>query len=202
MGLSRRWNKWRQRRKFAVVGKDCDFRGSHLEVKGRVELGNDCVVRGNIVFRTHKGGKIVFGDGVEIGDYSLFQINSSLSVGSNTFVGPFVVIRDTNHYFQGTDIHWRLTPHKTEPVIIEEDCYIGAGTYIMPDVTIGRGAVIAPKSIINRSVGPNEVWAGAPASLVAHRLDPEKRSKLKRNQDLISMYGFRDEPGLPNADEA
>ncbi len=192
MGLSHAWNAWRLRRKFAAVGPGCEFRGGHLEIKGRVELGAECVVRGNIVLRTHKAGKIVFGDHVEISDYTLFQINSSLLVGSNTFIGPYVVIRDTNHYFQGTDIHWRLTPHKTDPIVIEDNCFIGAGTYIMPGVTIGHGAVIAPRSIINRSIGANEVWAGAPASMVAHRLDPEKRSKLRRHQEMVAMYGFGD----------
>lgn len=190
MGWLSAWRDARVLKKFKKVGTGCTVRGINIEVKGRVNLGNDCTIRGNVVLRTHKKGHITLGNGVEIADYALFQVNDGVDIGDNTFIGPFVVVRDTNHLFQGTDIHWRLTPHITEAITIGNNCFIGANSYIMPGVTIGDGAVISPGSIINRDVGPGEVWGGSPAHKIAHRTDESQRPKRKREFDLIAMYGF------------
>lgn len=190
MDLTARWRRWWIGRNFATLGPDCVFLGDRVEIKGRVEAGAGCVFGNNVVLRTHKRGRIALGAGVELADYTLLQINSELTVGDNTHIGPYVVLRDTNHVFQGTDIHWRITPHITEPIRIGANCYLGAGTYVMPGVDIGDGAVVAPRSIVNRDIGPAEVWAGSPARMVAHRTDPSRVSALRRQVDLIRMFGF------------
>jgi len=171
------------------IGNSCEFTGPNIEIKGRVEMGANCIVRGNVVLRTHKGGAIVLGDGVELSDYTIFQVNSRVEIGDNTYLGPFADIRDTNHLFHGTANHWRYTPLDTRPITIGKECYIGGGTYILPGVTIGDGAVVAPGSIINKDIGSMEIWAGAPAIRVAHRTDPEVKSSLTRYQEFAAMFG-------------
>ncbi|HNT86246.1 MAG TPA: DapH/DapD/GlmU-related protein, partial [Candidatus Hydrogenedentes bacterium] len=89
----------------------------------------------------------------------------------------------------GTDVHWRLTPHITEPIRIGPNCYIGAHAYIGPGVTIGEGAVIGPGSVISKDIGPFEIWAGYPASLIAHRTEQRVYSTLRRHLDLVAMFG-------------
>ena len=189
------WREARVLRSFKKIGTGCKVTGINIEVKGKVTLGDHCIIRGNVVLRTHKQGHITLGNGVEISDYALFQVNDEVIIGDNTYIGPFVVARDTNHLFQGTDIHWRLTPHITEPIRIGKNCFIGANSYLMPGVTIGDGALISPGSIINRDIGPGEVWGGSPAHKMAHRTDDAQRPKRKREFDLISMYGFIPEEG-------
>lgn len=190
MSLIAHWRRWWIGRRFAALGRGCAFAGERVEVKGRVEAGGGCVFGNNVVLRTHKKGRIRLGSGVELADYTLLQINSELEIGDHTYVGPYVVLRDTNHVFQGTDLHWRITPHITEPIRIGANCYLGAGVYVMPGVQIGDGAVVAPRSIVNRDIGPAEVWAGSPARMVAHRTDPSRTSALRRQVDLIRMFGF------------
>lgn len=185
-------------RHFEKLGEGCQFSGLPPEVKGDVELGNRCVVRGNVVLRTHNGGRIVIGDDVELSDYAMMHSNGLIEVGNNTHIGTHTVLRDNNHLFQGTDEHWRITPLIVQPIRIGANCYIGAMSYIMPGVTIGDSAVVGPSSIVNRDIGPNEMWAGAPARLVAHREDTENRSNLKRHLDLLSMFGV---PGRGEAGE-
>lgn len=182
---------WMNRRRFDRVGPGCDLDALCLEVKGHVNLGAGCVVRNNVVFRTHKRGLIEVGEAVELADYVLIMANERVEIGANTYIGPHSVLRDTNHSFMGSDVHWRLLPHQTAPITIGKNCYIGGRSYIMPGVTIGDGAVVAPASIVTKSVGPCEVWAGSPvARMVAHRLDPSKRSTRKRDLALVSMLGF------------
>lgn len=178
-------------RQFDRVGKGCQFNATYLEIKGHVELGDRCILGNNVLLRTHRDGKIVLGNDVSLGDHVLVAGNEFVSIGDNTLVEAYAVLRDMNHTFHGTDVHWRLTPHQTAPIVVGRNCFIGAHSYIMPGVTIGDGAVIVPRSIIKKDVGPGEIWAGAPsAQLIAHRDGGGNVSSLKRHADLLALYGF------------
>lgn len=51
-------------------------------------------------------------------------------------------------------------------VVIEDWAYIGAGSQIMPGVTIGRGSIIAAGSIVTKSVPAASVFGGNPARFI------------------------------------
>ena len=183
-------------KQFERVGKDCQFLATYLEIKGHVELGDRCILGNNVLLRTHRLGKIVLGNDVTLGDHVLVAGNEYVEIGDGTSVEAYAVLRDMNHTFHGTDVHWRLTPHQTSPIRIGKNCFIGAHSYIMPGVTMGDGAVIVPRSIIKKDVGPGEIWAGAPsAQLIGHRDGSSGASALKRHGDLLALYGF-DSPSV------
>jgi acetyltransferase-like isoleucine patch superfamily enzyme len=52
-------------------------------------------------------------------------------------------------------------------VRIEDDVFIGPGAIIMPNVTIGHGAVVASGSVVTRSVAPLTMVQGNPAQPIA-----------------------------------
>ncbi len=49
---------------------------------------------------------------------------------------------------------------------IQDDCFIGARTIILPDVTIGPNSIVGAGSLVNRSVEANSVYAGVPARYI------------------------------------
>lgn len=51
-------------------------------------------------------------------------------------------------------------------VTIEDWCYIGAYSQIMPGVTIGEGSLVAAGSIVTKSVPPHCVVGGNPARIL------------------------------------
>jgi acetyltransferase-like isoleucine patch superfamily enzyme len=57
-------------------------------------------------------------------------------------------------------------PHRVS-VRIGDDVFIGPGTIILPNVTIGDGAVVAAGSVVTRSVPPLTFVQGNPAEPVA-----------------------------------
>ncbi len=191
MSVIGKWQEQRIRRVFERIGPDCRFVGTLPEVKGHVEVGMGCALGGNLVLRTHRHGLIRIGDDCELGDYALLMANQLIELGANTYVAPFAVLRDTNHIFQGTETHWRRTPHITEPIVVGANCYIGERSYLMPGVQVADGTVLAPGSVLTKSTQPNEIWAGFPARRVAHRTDPSQTSKLHRHIDLVAMFGVR-----------
>jgi acetyltransferase-like isoleucine patch superfamily enzyme len=49
---------------------------------------------------------------------------------------------------------------------IEENCFIGAGSIILPGVRIGRESIVAAGSVVTKDVPPNVIVAGNPAVII------------------------------------
>ena len=52
-------------------------------------------------------------------------------------------------------------------VMIEEDVSLGPGVIVLPNVTIGRGAIVTAGSVVTKSVPPKTLMQGNPARPVA-----------------------------------
>ena len=63
---------------------------------------------------------------------------------------------------------------KDGDVIIEEDCWIGAGSYLLSHGKIGRGAIVAAAAVVTKPIPPYAVVAGAPAKIIACRFTIEQ----------------------------
>jgi len=49
------------------------------------------------------------------------------------------------------------------PIVIEDDVWIGAGVIILPNITIGQGAVVGAGAVVTKDVPPWTIVAGVPA---------------------------------------
>ena len=52
------------------------------------------------------------------------------------------------------------------PVRLRRGCYLGAGSLILPGVTVGEKAVVAAGAVVTRDVPPRALVAGVPARVV------------------------------------
>ena len=50
-----------------------------------------------------------------------------------------------------------------DPICIEDEVWIGTHVIVLPGVTIGKGAIIAAGSVVNKNVPAYEIWGGSPA---------------------------------------
>lgn len=62
-------------------------------------------------------------------------------------------------------------------VVIEDWCYLGAHSQIMPGVTIGEGSIVAAGSVVTKSVPPHSVVGGNPAKVLCTIDDYLERNK-------------------------
>ncbi|MBK6388079.1 MAG: acyltransferase [Rhodoferax sp.] len=116
-----------------------------------VSIGSNCSF-GQDVFITGGGG-------VRIGDW----------VG----LGPDVKIWSVNHRFDDANRPWMLQGWNHSEVVIEDDVWLAANVFVMPGTTIGRGAIIAASSVVNKSVPAYALFAGNPGRVVGWRKRPE-----------------------------
>jgi acetyltransferase-like isoleucine patch superfamily enzyme len=84
-------------------------------------------------------------------------------------------------------------------VKIEHDAFVGPGVIILPDVTIGYGAVVTAGSVVTRSVPPMMVVQGNPATPVARcgvPLTPDTKIK-EFSRRLKPLAAGQDEETAP-----
>jgi acyl-CoA synthetase (AMP-forming)/AMP-acid ligase II/acetyltransferase-like isoleucine patch superfamily enzyme/acyl carrier protein len=86
-----------------------------------------------------------------------------VSIGDNVTIGMRTVI--IGHLRDSTD-EARILDRPT--VRLEDNVYLGPGVIVLPNVTIGQGAVVSAGSVVTHSVPPQTLVQGNPAKPVAH----------------------------------
>jgi acetyltransferase-like isoleucine patch superfamily enzyme len=51
-------------------------------------------------------------------------------------------------------------------ITIEDNCFIGTNAIILPNIKIGRNSIVAAGSVVTKSIPPNSIVGGVPASLI------------------------------------
>ena len=98
-----------------------------------------------------------------------------VQIGKNVWIGYDVILDTSRPHLiaiaDGSSIGIRATViahfRGAEGVKIEQDVFIGPCAVILPNVVIGRGAVVTAGSVVTRSVPPMTVVQGNPAVPVA-----------------------------------
>jgi acetyltransferase-like isoleucine patch superfamily enzyme len=83
--------------------------------------------------------------------------------------GPRVSFHAENHVYTDPDTPIRLQGVTRRGIVVEDDCWIGAGSMILDGVRISRGCVVAAGAVVTRDVPPYSVVAGVPARVIKSR---------------------------------
>lgn len=94
----------------------------------------------------------------------VFENCGDIEIGSNCDVGVEVLFCSSTHEIGSSDR--RAGRVMGLPIKVEDGCWIGARTTIMPGVTIGYGCVIAANSVVTKNCEPNGLYAGVPAKRI------------------------------------
>lgn len=100
-------------------------------------------------------------EGIEIGDY--------VAIGANTQIWGHSEVAKDGKRMSGPMIPWRYKAYGSAQVVISKDAFLGAGSIILPGITVGEGAVVGAGSIPTRDVPPWRIVFGAPARVVGKR---------------------------------
>jgi 2,3,4,5-tetrahydropyridine-2-carboxylate N-succinyltransferase len=102
---------------------------------------------------------------VNIGAY----VDEGTMIDSHALVGSCAQIGKNVHLSAGVQIGGVLEPVGQSPVVIEDDCFVGAGAVIVEGILVKRRAVIAPGVVLSKSVPVydcvNKVVLGKGASI-------------------------------------
>jgi len=178
-----------------------------------------CVAQVLIRLFSVRGG-VVLGRGVHIGPFSVLWAARRLEIGDNCYIGKFCTLQVSGRIGRGVliannvgivgrlDHEWRvpgvpvrdgrwigtdaeLAALPENQVEIADDVWIGFGSVILSGVSIGEGAIIAAGSVVTRDIGPYEVVAGSPASVLAMRFGGDAAAIAEHRRMLDARYPAR-----------
>ncbi len=143
------------------------IRPKYISIGDNVTIGNDTDIFVHPLRRDSKEFIIQIGNSVHIGRSNILGARKSIILEENVLVGPHVMIGDHSHRYENVDIPVKMQ-ETTEagPVRIERDSWIGANVFILPNVTIGRHAVIGANAVVNRDIPAFSVAVGVPARVI------------------------------------
>ena len=122
----------------------------------------------NCCLYAHDNGKINIGKRVSINSNVILGAanDGEINIGNDVLIGPNVVIRASNHRYELKSIPINKQGHTGGKIIIEDDVWIGANVVILPNVSVGKGAVIGAGAVVNRDIPPSALAGGVPAKVI------------------------------------
>jgi acetyltransferase-like isoleucine patch superfamily enzyme len=136
---------------------------------GYLEIGSNCTIQDYaFIALTKPYPKIIIGNNVVIGRYSMLTNKNLIKIGNDVLIGAYVQIIDVDH---GMSIDKPVREQEAiiGEVIIGNDVWIGAGAKILKDVHIGDGAIIGANAVVTKDIPPNAIAVGIPAKVIKYR---------------------------------
>jgi len=104
------------------------------------------------------------GDNTAIGAFANIRAHvNSIYIGNGVLIGQNVSIISSDHARSsesGKVSEYEVDEKTRSPIRIGDGAWLGAGSIILPGITIGRNAVVGAGSVVARNIGDGEVWIG------------------------------------------
>ena len=121
-------------------------------------------------------GAISIGESSRVGISSV--IIGPVQIGTQVILAQNVVMSGLNHSYEDVTMPIRQQAVTTRPIVIEDECWIGANAVITAGVRVGQHSVVAGGSVVTKNVPPYSVVAGNPARVIK-QYDATKKVWLK-----------------------
>ena len=132
-------------------------KSNRLLSKTGVSTPGDAVIRPPFYFER---GRITLGSQVLINSGCVFLDQAMITIGDHALLGPQVRLCTTTHDLNPDTRH---THTRSMPITLGANVWLGAGTVVLPGVSIGDNSVIGANSVVTADVPANALYAGAPA---------------------------------------
>lgn len=151
-----------------------------LAANSRIRIGARCVLCSDsqsnalginhpVVLRTLRpGAEIVIGEDTGMSGGAICAAGS-IRIGAGCLIGANVTVADTDfHALKPANRRYNKNPDEiaVAPIVIEDNVFIGADTFVLKGVTIGKNSVIGAGSVVTRDVPANTIAAGNPAKVI------------------------------------
>ncbi len=147
--------------------------------KSSVRIGENAIVRGNLMTFGH-GGEIIIGNDTFIGPGTRIWSSKRISIGERVLISHNVHVLDNNSHPLDSEDRYNDLLHIREigfqqtndlnekNIIIKDDVWIGFNATILKGVIIGKGAIIGANTIIRKSVPDYAIVVGNPPKIIKY----------------------------------
>ena len=191
------------------VGNDTKINNSILLSNGSIEIGKLVQIKENTVLKAFKavkvGNRTIIDRGVVVGglqsEHSYFEVGSrcvilhhtyintarEIIIGNNVGIGGYCMIF-SHGVWQNA---FKGYPFQFGKVEIKDDAWLPWHVFVMPSVTIGKGATIAGGSVVTKDIPDYCLAGGVPAKIIQQDNYPSKMDiNGKNNLARIVLRDF------------
>ena len=151
---------------------------SHLRIGAHCVINSDndtsfVPINSRVKFALGRRAEIVIGNHSDLNGCCISSYEH-IEIGSYVQIGPSTWITDTDLHsvdpsvrraqLEGRPYDW--TSVARNPVVIEDDVWIGSNVVVLKGVRIGHGSVIGIGSIVSCDIPPMSIAAGNPARVI------------------------------------
>lgn len=137
-----------------IIGHNNLF-GDFCSIREECKIGNNCIISRNVSVNYNTE----IGNDTKIMDNS--HITGNMKIGNHVFIS--VLVATTNDNTMGRE---EYDDNHVRGAVICDDVTIGAAANILPQVTIGRNAIVGAGAVVTKDVPENKVVMGVPAKIV------------------------------------
>lgn len=170
------------------LGKNCNI--SH---KPNILFRKNVTIENNVTIDGYAKNKLIFGDNVKVGAYSLVSCTSHLSkygvgltignnsafgrftefgaaggieIGNDVIAGSYISFHSENHNFSDSSLLIREQGVTSKGIKIGNNVWIGAKATFLDGSIIGNNCVVAAGAVVNGVFPNNVVIGGIPAKIL------------------------------------
>lgn len=129
---------------------------------------------------------LFFGKDVQLNDYVHITAMEKVLIGNRVLMAGKIYISDCTHGYYKEEANLCSSPdeppvsraYHIEPVVIEDNVWIGENVCVLPGSHIGKGTVIGANSVVKGNILPGTIAVGAPARVVK-RFDTDRKGWFK-----------------------
>ena len=107
---------------------------------------------------------VILHDHATLGSGAILYSLGSIEIKARSIIAQEAYLCAATHDF--SDPNLSLV---TASITIEEDAFIGARAFVMPGITIGKGALVGACAVVTRNIPERTVCAGNPARQIKQR---------------------------------
>ena len=129
------------------------------------QIGENSIVNGQLTVVLPKN--VTIGKGVTVMNGALMMAAGGITIEDKVLIAANVKLISNNHDPYERDVLI------CKPVVIKEGAWVGAGSTILPGVTVGKYAIVGSDSVVTKDIPDYAVAVGNPAKVIKY-LDPVK----------------------------
>lgn len=148
-----------------LISRKASFYGAErIAVGSHVRIDDFCLLSGAITLGSHihiSAYSALYGEfGIELEDYAGISPRCTLFSASDDFSGNYLV---------GPMVPGQYTRVTGGKITLKRFCQIGAGSVILPGVTLNEGVAVGAMSLVKKDLDAWGIYAGSPARLIKTR---------------------------------
>lgn len=177
---------------FKYIGKNSKiYKPLFMNNTKYIRIGSNVSIRNNLRIEAIDNFRVPvleIGDNVNIEQNVHIICSNKVIIGDNCSITANCALVDTEHPYE--EIMCKKIGNellkKPQEIVISNNCFLGIGSIVFPNVILGEHSVVGANSVVTKSFPAYSVIAGNPARMIK-KYDFEKKiwRKTDKNGDFI-----------------